>query len=238
MGKDAFVQTAKLVLFSHGPFSQWHPSVFKHEGLEFNCCEQWMMYQKARLFGDEASQAKVMASKSPREQKALGRKVSPFRPREWEAACDAIVFEGNWLKFTQNGELGERLLATEERLLAEASPWDQVWGIGLGAWHKDAQEPSKWKGSNRLGKALMRVREKLRQIKQGRRREEQGGKGGASAGGKRKGTEEEEEKGKKEKGSEEEEGGVGERKARVEAEDEEGGKKSAGKRMKRCNATA
>lgn len=32
---------------SESPFSQWHPSEFKVDGVHFNCCEQFMMYQKA-----------------------------------------------------------------------------------------------------------------------------------------------------------------------------------------------
>ena len=29
------------------PFSQWHPVEFTVDGVEFNCAEQFMMYQKA-----------------------------------------------------------------------------------------------------------------------------------------------------------------------------------------------
>ena len=36
-----------------------------------------------------------------------------------------------------------------------------IWGIGMRASHKDARDPSKWKGLNLLGKALMKVRSKL-----------------------------------------------------------------------------
>ena len=32
--------------------SQWHPCSFSHDGEEYNCAEQWMMAEKARIFGD------------------------------------------------------------------------------------------------------------------------------------------------------------------------------------------
>lgn len=42
----------------------------------------------------------------------------------------------------------------------EASPSDRIWGIGFDAEHAEGNEKD-W-GQNKLGKALMRVREKLR----------------------------------------------------------------------------
>ena len=45
-------------------------------------------------------------------------------------------------------------------LAHQASPYDRIWGIGYGAAKADANRES-W-GENLLGKALMRVRERLR----------------------------------------------------------------------------
>jgi ribA/ribD-fused uncharacterized protein len=43
----------------------------------------------------------------------------------------------------------------------EASPYDRIWGIGLAAEHEDVSRPSRWRGLNLLGFALMDVREQL-----------------------------------------------------------------------------
>ena len=74
-------QTDRFVLFWGGWPSQWHPARFAVEGVAYNCCEQYMMAEKARVFGDEDALAQVLASKSPREQKAIGRRVAKLRPR-------------------------------------------------------------------------------------------------------------------------------------------------------------
>lgn len=70
-------------------------------GIEFNCCEQYMMYQKARTFNDDASAAAVMATKDPKEHKAIGRRVIGFTDHEWDAVKRKIVVDANMLKFAQ-----------------------------------------------------------------------------------------------------------------------------------------
>lgn len=53
------------------------------------------------------------------------------------------------------------LMATGERELAEASPFDKVWGIGLKAEDALRVSRAQW-GGNLLGKALMQVRSQLK----------------------------------------------------------------------------
>lgn len=38
---------------------------------------------------------------------------------------------------------------------------DAVWGIGLTARDRDAWRPSRWRGTNRLGFALMAARDRI-----------------------------------------------------------------------------
>jgi len=61
---------------TESPFSQWHESRFTHRDETFFTAEQWMMAGKARLFGDEEVRAKILATRDPRQQKALGRTVA------------------------------------------------------------------------------------------------------------------------------------------------------------------
>jgi ribA/ribD-fused uncharacterized protein len=41
----------------------------------------------------------------------------------------------------------------------EASPVDRIWGIGLASDDAKARDPNTWHGLNRLGFALMKVRQ-------------------------------------------------------------------------------
>jgi ribA/ribD-fused uncharacterized protein len=154
--------TDRFVFFWDGWPSQWHPSTFSVDEHEYNCCEQFMMAEKARFFGDQAILQEIMRSRNPREQKALGRKVSNFDSTSWNRVCRGIVYRGNLAKFEQNGEVRELLLGTGNREIVEASPTDRIWGIGLAASDVRALDRGQWRGTNWLGIALMQVRDALR----------------------------------------------------------------------------
>tara|TARA_Y100000591_G_C21638812_1_gene596722 strand:- start:181 stop:666 length:486 start_codon:yes stop_codon:yes gene_type:complete len=144
----------------YGMFSQWYFSKFSYENITFNCCEQFMMYYKALLFDDIETAKMILEEKNPRQQKALGRKVSGFDEKKWSNVKESIVYNANYEKFNQNHRLKDVLLSTGNEELCEASPFDTIWGIGLS--ENDALNGKKWRGKNLLGKALMYVREDLR----------------------------------------------------------------------------
>jgi len=53
------------------------------------------------------------------------------------------------------------LCSTQGLFIAEASPHDAIWGIGLSADDPRAQDVENWPGLNLLGKALVQVRNEL-----------------------------------------------------------------------------
>ncbi|KAF2498681.1 DUF1768-domain-containing protein [Lophium mytilinum] len=118
------------------------------------------MYHKALLMHDTATAARILAAPTPAAAKALGREVKNFRQEVWDQACDEVVGEGQYLKFSQNTGLGEVLLGTGKRELVEASPNDRVWGVGFNSEEAEGRE-GEW-GENRLGRALMAARGRLR----------------------------------------------------------------------------
>ncbi|KAK7705196.1 60S ribosomal protein L19B [Diaporthe eres] len=154
----------------YGWMSQWYAYEMRDGSdntIVYPTAEHYMMYQKARLFNDNKVAGEVLAGSElhPRKIKTLGRKVVGFDEATWVAERERIVQEGTWLKMTEpahDGQvnLGELLLATGDRELVEASPYDQVWGVGFRA--KDAERNRERWGLNLLGKALMAVRERLR----------------------------------------------------------------------------
>jgi ribA/ribD-fused uncharacterized protein len=146
-----------------GPSSDTDPS--DAEVLHFTCAEQFMMYCKAGRFHDSETQRKVMGTADPKIQKRLGKTVAGFWDTSWDEVKSDVVVAGNMAKFGQNLKLKKKLLATGDRTLVEAASRDRVWGIGYTAKHAK-QFRDHW-GENRLGKALMVVRERLREDEEG-----------------------------------------------------------------------
>lgn len=122
-----------------------------------------MMFRKAQLFGDEQVAAAILEASTPKEAKALGRQVKNYDDELWSSCARAIVEDILRLKFTQNKELGNYLLSTGSAIIAEASPYDKRWGIGLSASQAAKTPPDQWPGTNWLGLILMSVREHLAQ---------------------------------------------------------------------------
>jgi ribA/ribD-fused uncharacterized protein len=110
-------------------FSNWHMAPFDYRGHTFNCVEQFMMYSKARLFNDLEVAAKILATPSPKEQKALGRQVKGFDEALWAEKCEHIVHVGCRENFRQNPHLLSLLMSTGRTALVEASPYDRIWGV-------------------------------------------------------------------------------------------------------------
>lgn len=154
--------TNKFVFFWNGIYSQWHKANMTIDKIEYNSCEQYMMHQKALLFGDEETAELIMQEKNPREQKKFGRMVKGFDKSVWEKNCLAIVYEGNLAKFSQNEGLKKEMLSTGNRFFVEASPFDTVWGIGMDENSQGVEDPSYWLGLNLLGQALTLVKNELR----------------------------------------------------------------------------
>jgi ribA/ribD-fused uncharacterized protein len=72
------------------------------------------------------------------------------------------VYEGNLAKFTQNKNLKEEMLATGDKIFVEASPLDNIWGIGLDENAEGIEDPSFWLGLNLLGQALTLVKNQIK----------------------------------------------------------------------------
>lgn len=139
-------------------FSQWFAAPFTADDVVYLTAEHYMMAKKAELFGQPELALKILSVEDPGRAKSLGRTVARFDEGIWLKQRWGIVVQGNRLKFSQNPRLRKHLLSTGEKILVEASPLDQIWGIGLDANAPGACTPSEWQGDNLLGFALMEVR--------------------------------------------------------------------------------
>lgn len=153
--------TNKYVFFWDGIYSQWYQAPMIINSVKYNCCEQYMMHQKALFFGDEEIAKSVMNAKSPRDQKELGRQIKDFDANRWGKVCLKIVIDGNHAKFSQNLDLKKEMMQTENKIFVEASPYDQIWGIGLDQDNEGIEDARNWRGQNLLGWALTLVKQEL-----------------------------------------------------------------------------
>lgn len=145
--------------FWNGPFSNWFPCEFIVDNITYNCGEQYMMHQKAILFGDYAIAEKILSLKSPKEQKQLGRLVKNYNDKIWNEKRFEIVKRGLVEKFKQNSTLMNELRKYSNCIFVEASPYDRIWGIGY--LDKDAEKNFDNWGLNLLGKILTEINNEL-----------------------------------------------------------------------------
>lgn len=146
----------EFYFFSGGAASQWSKSEFKFAGNTFNCAEQFMMSGKAKLFHDEVIFDKIMACKSPKKQKDYGRQVANFDNDVWFEHATDIVTVGNIMKFDQDEYHRNWLIEIKRHYdcMVEASPWDDIWGIGVNQYDERRLNRHTWQGLNLLGECI------------------------------------------------------------------------------------
>ena len=148
----------------YGCFSNWYPAEFDYAGKHFVNSEQFMMYHKVLMFHKYDLADQIMQTSDPAKCKKIGGEPFPeFNSDLWDRTCFTIVKRGVKAKFAQNPDILQTLLGTGNILLAECSPSDKKWGIGIDINDPDHTVIAKWRGKNLLGRILMEVREELRQ---------------------------------------------------------------------------
>jgi len=99
---------------------------------------------------DPALAERIRKLPTPRMAQQEARKEAHRQRTDWLDVNVAIMDNVLNIKFSQHRSLRHMLRNTGSRELVEDSPIDSFWGIG-----RDG------KGRNELGKALMRLRERL-----------------------------------------------------------------------------
>lgn len=161
--------TDKHVCFWKEWPSNWHPAEFDIEVNEVQChfynTEQYFMYMKAIVFGDEEIAKQILEERDPKKVKALGRKVQNYDELVWNDKRYQIMLRANVAKFSQNEDLKQLLLSPEYEGhgFVEASPYDKVWGVRMFESNPNIDDETKWKGLNLLGKVLDETRRIIRE---------------------------------------------------------------------------
>lgn len=149
----------------NGYLSNWYQSGFSFRGTDFSSVEQYMMYRKAIMFGDDAVRNRILSTDDVAEIKLLGRSVRNYNDKLWDGQRQIIVYQGLLAKFAQNDDLRLRLLNTGSAVLAECAVTDKIWGIGLSMDDDRRFLIDQWQGSNMLGFSLMQVRNMLQETR-------------------------------------------------------------------------
>lgn len=145
----------------HGFLSNWYPSDFTLDGMQFSSAEQYIMYRKCMTFGDTATAKKVMETDDPAQQQALARNAKGYHDVVWGGLRQVILMRALVAKFTQNEELRDALLDTGDDYLVECAHNDKLWACGERLDGSARLDIARWSGKNILGFALMEVRNML-----------------------------------------------------------------------------
>jgi DNA-directed RNA polymerase II subunit RPB2 len=111
-------------------------------------------YQAMKFPQDPAWQEAIRMARSPEKAKKMGLARDHPARGDWAVVRDRVMKSALLKKFSQNPIILATLQKTGTRLLVEASPGDDYWGIGKNK-----------KGENKLGKMLMEVRTELKDVR-------------------------------------------------------------------------
>eukprot|EP00967_Tisochrysis_lutea_P082528 scaffold114259_cov31-Tisochrysis_lutea.AAC.1 len=126
--------------------SNWFPAPVVYRGVRYPSVEH--AYQALKASDDTTAAEAIRTTPTAAEAHALGQKVK--LPAGWERTKIGLMESLLRDKFRRDTALRERLLRTEGMNLIATNDWNETfWGVCGG------------KGSNTLGKALMKLRDEI-----------------------------------------------------------------------------
>ena len=147
------------------PFSNFYQSNLEIEGTTYHCVEQYYQAKKAERHGNNELFERIMLESDPAEIKKLSKSITPKLSSTPEAEQEAnlkVMHQGLQAKFKHNPQLKAKLLATKNKILAEASAYDLFYGTGTALYDRKCTSETKFKGQNRLGMLLQEIRQSLK----------------------------------------------------------------------------
>lgn len=148
----------------NGYLSNWYSSPFDLDGEHFSSVEQYIMYRKCMIFGDENAAKAILKTEDPAQQQAIGRAAKGYVGHVWAGMRQVVLLRGLRAKFSQNIDLKQKLLDTDDAYLVECAGTDKIWACGIRLNDDKRFDAANWTGDNILGFALMEVRQELQQV--------------------------------------------------------------------------
>ena len=135
----------------YGCFSNFSRHSFWLDDKQWQTSEHYFQAQK---YPNTEFYDLVHKATTPSEAAKLGRNRSIPLRNDWEDVKDEVMRKALYAKFSQNQEIKEILLSTNDQDLVEETTDDYYWGCGTDG-----------SGYNRLGILLVELRKKLREFK-------------------------------------------------------------------------
>ena len=123
--------------------------------------EQSYVYEKAHANGRTDIAADVLRVSTGGQAKALSHRI--YTSTEWENVNEKEMKEILMEKAIQIPEVGDILMNSGTKLIAEAVQSEEKWTCGLSKKAATHTSPSHWPGQNRLGHLWMEIREELKE---------------------------------------------------------------------------
>ncbi len=131
----------------YGCFSNFAHYEFELDGKRWMTSEHYFQAQK---FYNTKYEEIIRLLDNPMKAATMGRNHDlPLRD-DWEQIKDEIMKKAVYAKFSQNNDIKNILLSTNDNILIEKTSNDYYWGCG-----------TKGTGKNKLGIILMKVRKEL-----------------------------------------------------------------------------
>ena len=120
---------------------------FFEDGIFYKTVEH---YYQAHKFDNEELFNKVLEAETPKEASNIGRDRNNIRREDFDKL--QVMYQGLYLKFSQNKDIRTKLIETRNSLIREMTVKENYWGIG-----------PELDGENHIGILLMQVREKIKE---------------------------------------------------------------------------
>lgn len=138
-------------------FSNFYPSPFIYNGVNYLHVEQYFQHSKATHHNDFLAADRILRLSNPRRIKAVGDGIE--ENETWLKGRMMTLYHGVKAKFDQNWALQDELIATKGKQLYEATT-DPYFACGLGYESKRWNDHD-WSGENVAGLIVMKVWEEL-----------------------------------------------------------------------------
>jgi ribA/ribD-fused uncharacterized protein len=142
------------------PLSNFHSAPFKCEGQTYRHVEEYLFVKKAEFANDDSAKHRILKASTPADCKQIGKGIVVDR-KKWQSQEIAVMTKALFEKFNQNQIPRDYLKKTGNKTLAEVSPTDRFWGIGMSLGKVASSNQLTWTGKNKLGELLMDLRSKL-----------------------------------------------------------------------------